>query len=108
MEKKTETNITLAVDQNLSPAVTHDICAAYLVEQLKENKKEQSAKIDISSIKDKKLLSVEEAAELFGVGRNKIREITDAKDCPFVIWIGSHRKIKREAFEEFLMNQKSI
>ena len=84
------------------------MCAAYIVEQLKEAKKEQSAKIDISNIKDKKLLSVEEAAELFGVGRNKIREITDAKDCPFVIWIGSHRKIKREAFEEYLMNQKYL
>jgi excisionase family DNA binding protein len=60
------------------------------------------------SIKDKKLLSVEEAAELFGIGRGKIRQITDDEKCPFVIWIGGHRKIKHEAFEEYIMRQYSI
>ncbi|MCR4776964.1 MAG: helix-turn-helix domain-containing protein [Saccharofermentans sp.] len=53
------------------------------------------------------MLSVDEAAELFGIGRNKIRKISDSDDCPFVLWIGSHRKIKREAFEKFLNDIQS-
>lgn len=59
-------------------------------------------------IRDKKLLSIEEAAELFGIGRGKIRELSDDEDCKFVIWIGSHRKIKRDAFEQFVMQQYSL
>jgi len=47
-------------------------------------------------------LTVNEAAELFGIERNKIRELTNDKDCPYVIWISSHRRIKREAFEKFI------
>ena len=82
----------------------------YLIYVLKEMKAQldQVSSDRSVSIKDKKLLSVEEAAELFGIGRGKIRELTDAEDCPFVIWIGGHRKIKREAFEEYIMKQYSI
>ena len=57
---------------------------------------------------EKKLLSVDEAAELFGIGRNKIRELTNDKDCPLVIWIGSHWRIKREAFEKFISGQNAV
>jgi len=82
----------------------------YLIYVLKEmNAQLDQVSSDRSvSIKDKKLLSVEEAAELFGIERGKIRELTDAEDCPFVIWIGGHRKIKRAAFEEYIMRQYSI
>lgn len=82
----------------------------YLIYVLKEMKAQldQITGAEKISIKDKKLLSVEEAAELFGIGRGKIRQITDDEKCPFVIWIGGHRKIKREAFEEYIMRQYSI
>ena len=36
-----------------------------------------------------------------------LSQLSNDKDCPFVIWVGSHRKIKREAFEKFLMNRQS-
>ena len=49
-----------------------------------------------------------EATEYFGIGSNKIYELTEKENCPFVIWIGSRRVIKRTAFERFLEKQYSI
>lgn len=57
------------------------------------DKPTESKSFDLSQLKEKKLLSVEEAAELFGIGRNRIQELSNDKDCLFVLWIGSHRKI---------------
>ena len=37
------------------------------------------------------LLTVEEAALYSGIGRNKLRSLTDKDDCPFVLWIGRKR-----------------
>ena len=54
------------------------------------------------------ILSVAEATEYFGIGSNKIYELTEKENCPFVIWIGSRRVIKRTAFERFLEKQYSI
>ncbi len=54
------------------------------------------------------LLTIKEAAELFNIGENKLRELTDAKDCNFVLWNGSKRLIKRKAFEDYLLSQYSI
>ena len=59
-------------------------------------------------ISEKSLLTVEEAAEFFNIGHNKIRELTQAEDCPYVLWSGSRRLIKRIPFETFLYSQYSI
>lgn len=53
-------------------------------------------------------LTVEEAAIFFGIGVNKIRELTDAPGCEFVLWIGNKRMIKRKKFERFLEEQYSL
>ena len=53
-------------------------------------------------------LSMEEAAAYFGIGINKLREITNEDNCPFVLWNGSKRMIKRKAFEKFLEAAYSI
>ena len=45
---------------------------------------------------------MEEAAAYFGIGINKLREMTNEDNCPFVLWNGSKRMIKRKAFEKFL------
>ena len=52
------------------------------------------------SIEHKYNLTVKEATEYFNIGENKLREITDRNDCPFVLWVGSKRLIKRLAFEK--------
>ena len=59
-------------------------------------------------IADKALLTVDEAAEYFNIGKNKIRELTEDDNCPYVLWSGSRRLIKRKPFEEFLYRQYSI
>lgn len=38
----------------------------------------------------------------------KLYEMTEKQDCPFVLWIGSRRMIKRKIFEEYIANQYSI
>ena len=41
-------------------------------------------------------LTVEEAAEYSGIGVSKIKEISNQKNCPFVLWNGTKRLIKRK------------
>lgn len=59
-------------------------------------------------IADKALLTLEEAADYFNIGMNKLRELTGDDHCPFVLWNGSKRLIKREPFKEYLYKQYSI
>jgi excisionase family DNA binding protein len=60
------------------------------------------------SIAEKSLLTAEEAAEYFNIGVNKIRIMTNDENCPYVLWSGNRRLIKRKTFEEFLYRQYSI
>lgn len=59
-------------------------------------------------IHEKSNLTLEEAAAYFNVGINKLREITEAETCPFVLWVGSKRLIKRRVLEEYLTKVYSI
>ena len=60
------------------------------------------------SICDKACLTLEEAAEYFNIGINKLREMTNDKNCPYVIWNGTKRLIKRRKFEAYLDNVFTI
>lgn len=51
------------------------------------------------------LLSVKEAAKYSGLGINKIRELSDDKDCSFVLWNGNKRMIKRKEFEQWIKDE---
>lgn len=53
-------------------------------------------------------LTVEEASEYSNIGVNKIREISNDDNCPFVLWIGNKRLIKRRKFDEYLEKAFSI
>ena len=57
---------------------------------------------------EKSNLTVEEAAAYSGIGGNKIRELSDNQNCPFVLWNGSKRLIKRKKLDEYLERQFSI
>ena len=57
---------------------------------------------------EKTNLTIEEAAEYSGIGRNKLRQLTDERNCDFVLWNGSKRLIKRKKLDEFIMKQYSI
>ena len=53
-------------------------------------------------------LTVKEAAAYFRLGETKIREMTDGKECPFVLWNGNKRLIRRKKLEDYLNKQHSI
>ena len=57
---------------------------------------------------EKANLSLEEAAAYFGIGVNKLRDMTNDEECPYVLWNGSKRLIKRKAFEQYLERSYSI
>lgn len=59
-------------------------------------------------ISDKALLTLEEAAVYFNIGMQKLRELTGDDHCPYVLWNGSKRLIKRKPFEEYLFRQFSV
>ena len=60
------------------------------------------------AIADKALLTLEEAAKYFNIGINKLRIMTNEENCPYVVWNGSKRLIKRKPFEEYLYSSYSI
>lgn len=57
---------------------------------------------------EKSALTLEEAAAYSGIGINKIRELTNARDCDFVLWVGNKRLIKRKRFDRFIEQSYSI
>lgn len=59
-------------------------------------------------VREKANLSLEEAAAYFGIGINKLRDMTNDENCPFVLWNGNKRLIKRKALEKYLESSYSI
>lgn len=57
---------------------------------------------------EKYCLTLDEAAAYFGIGINKLREMTDEPNCQFVIFNGSKRLIKRLKLEENLIDTDVI
>lgn len=57
---------------------------------------------------EKANLTLEEAAVYSGIGINRIRELTNQDSCPFVLWVGTKRLIKRRKFDEFTENSYSL
>ena len=71
---------------------------------LQQNKQD----ITMISICDEELLTLSEAAVLYNIGINKIRDLTNDDNCPFVLFVGNKRLIKRRQFNSFLSNAYSI
>lgn len=57
---------------------------------------------------EKSNLNLEEAAAYSGIGVNKLRAITNERDCKFVLWIGNKRLIKRRLLDEYIEQAYSI
>lgn len=57
---------------------------------------------------EKSNLTLEEAAAYSGIGVNKIRELSNDENCPFVLWVGSKRLIKRKLFDKYIEGCYSI
>ncbi len=59
-------------------------------------------------IYEKSNLTLEEAAAYFNIGINKLREMTESEKCPFVLWVGNKRLIKRRKLDEYLEKTYSV
>ena len=57
---------------------------------------------------ERKWLTIEEAAAYSGIGTGKLREITNDKNCNFVLWVGNKRLIKKRLFDKFIEQAYSI
>jgi excisionase family DNA binding protein len=57
---------------------------------------------------EKSNLTIEEAAAYSGIGLNKLRAITNDENCPFVLWIGNRRLVKRRLFDDWIEKMYSI
>ncbi|WP_026496671.1 excisionase [Butyrivibrio sp. WCD3002] len=53
-------------------------------------------------------LTVEEAAALYNIGENKLRDLTDQDSCPYVLFVGRKRLIKRKQFDDYIGKAFSI
>ena len=69
------------------------------------NQNEQAISLPIDH---KMLLSIREAAEYSNIGINKIDEMLKQPNCPFVLYVGSKKLVKRKAFEEYIADRVAI
>lgn len=53
-------------------------------------------------------MTIKEAAEYSSIGINKIDELLKQPNCPFVLFIGTRKLVKRREFEAFIHNRLTI
>ena len=53
-------------------------------------------------------LTIREAAEYSNIGINKIDRLLRTPNCPFVLYVGTKKLVKRKEFEEFLSQRLII
>lgn len=51
---------------------------------------------------EKAYITIEEAAVYSNIGINKIDELAKKPRCPFVLYVGRKKLIKRKEFEQFI------
>lgn len=51
---------------------------------------------------EKACMTIEEAAVYSNIGINKIDELAKTPRCPFVLYVGRKKLIKRKEFERFI------
>ena len=53
----------------------------------------------------KMTLTIKEAAEYSNIGINKIDTMLKQPNCPFVLFVGTRKLVKRREFEEFISRE---
>ena len=56
----------------------------------------------------KMTLSIREAAEYSNIGINKIDRMLRSPNCPFVLFVGTKKLVKRKDFEQFISSKLII
>ena len=53
-------------------------------------------------------LTVDEAAQYTGIGKTKLKELSEEEDCTFLLWNGTKRLFKRKKLEEYLEEKNCL
>lgn len=53
-------------------------------------------------------LTIKEAAEYSNIGINKIDAMLRQPNCPFVLYVGTQKLVKRREFEEYIRRELTI
>ncbi len=56
----------------------------------------------------KMTLTTKEAAEYSNIGINKIDSMLRSPNCPFVLFVGTKKPVKRKEFEEYISTRLVI
>lgn len=56
----------------------------------------------------KMLLTIREAAQYSNIGINKIDAMLKQPNCPFVLYVGNKKLVKRAAFEAYIDGKVAI
>ena len=67
-----------------------------------KGKKLMSERINYVPIYQKVTLTIKEASEYSNIGINKIDAMLREPNCPFVLFVGVKKLVKRKEFEEFI------
>ena len=68
----------------------------------------EKEKIDKVPIHLKMVLTIKEAAEYSNIGINKIDSLLRQPNCPFVLYVGTRKLVKRKEFEEYISRKLVI
>ena len=56
----------------------------------------------------KMTLTTKEAAEYSNIGQNRINSLLKEPRCPFVLYVGTKKLVKRKEFEKFISESVEI
>lgn len=59
-------------------------------------------------IYQKMTLTIKEAAEYSNIGINKIEYMLKQPNCPFVLFVGTRKLVKRREFEQYIREKVVI
>lgn len=59
-------------------------------------------------IHHKMTLTIREAAEYSNIGINKIDSLLKQPNCPFVLYVGTRKLVKRQEFERYIREKQEI
>lgn len=68
----------------------------------------ESPKVERVPIYQKMALTIREAAEYSNIGINKIDAMLKQPGCPFVLYIGTKKLVKRKEFERYISEKAVI
>jgi len=76
--------------------------------QMELNIRNDSDRIQNVPIQCKMTLTIREAAEYSNIGINKIDSLLKMPNCPFVLYIGTRKLVKRVEFEQYIRGKIAI